>query len=161
MPTPTKERFPLYSLVLVQDPMGFAYVGEVLSRPTPENTLMVRNTPNDPCLLRELPISILQRSLLPKHYKWIQYARVSGRGQFPVDMLRYDVCAPANFSLHNDDPLGRITIGIEYEIDKDALFVSRAVARKNQEWTVARWASFGWRVEPLPKMTQQYIHAKP
>ena len=57
---------------------------------------------------------------------------VTGRGDFPVDMLRYDRASPVTGS------------------DGDNMFESRELRsvsmRSYHEPTIARWASFGWSV---------------
>jgi len=63
---------------------------------------------------------------------------VIGRGDFPVDMLRYDrgfVCTPIPHPRHpNYRKALSVVIGI----------------CKPYEPTAARWNSFGWRVKPVP-----------
>lgn len=59
---------------------------------------------------------------------------VEGRGDFPLDMLRYDLCWPAT--------------------EDDSRLVAHAVRTADRPVrlrglklpTVARWASFGWKV---------------
>ncbi len=48
-----------YQLVRVRHE-DFGHVGEVISRETPEGTIMVRMVPNDPTTLRELPLSMIE-----------------------------------------------------------------------------------------------------
>ena len=63
---------------------------------------------------------------------------VEGRGSFPIDMLRYDSCFPAHESDSGE---------IEASLRPREGNVSRAIfLRGPREPTVARWASFGWKV---------------
>ncbi len=61
---------------------------------------------------------------------------VTGRGEFPIDMLRYDCCFPNTGSdsaaiMHD----GTRTVSlVKYHADKEPLI------------TDARWNSFGWGV---------------
>lgn len=73
---------------------------------------------------------------------------VSGRGQFPIDMLRYDTCFPVNpesvsviydccsnhdlNALHNTEPV--------------KVRLARYVDSKVTQPTIDRWRSFGWNV---------------
>jgi hypothetical protein len=59
---------------------------------------------------------------------------VEGRGEFPLDMLRRDQAWPA-------DTRSALAIG---ERGRRRVTLTAAVAR---HVAVARWASFGWRVE--------------
>ncbi len=72
---------------------------------------------------------------------------VRGSGEFPVDMLRYDSSYPAtevnsHIAEGEQDHLGRVTVRP----------APRAVTLERigpKDWTpsVARWESFGWRVD--------------
>jgi hypothetical protein len=59
---------------------------------------------------------------------------VDGRGDFPYDMLRYDLCWPASEAMARrlgpDDHPGERTV----------------ILRGLKPPTTARWASFGWTV---------------
>lgn len=60
--------------------------------------------------------------------------RVSGRGTFPTDMLRHDVCAPA--SVEDEAKMG----------ERGQRVIVLEIKRRIHI-TPARWASFGWAVE--------------
>ena len=70
---------------------------------------------------------------------------VSGRGGFPLDMLRHDACFPCN----SDD-----VATIEVTPEDEAFFVTRSVTLEHtprageRGWhpTEGRWSSFGWIV---------------
>lgn len=76
---------------------------------------------------------------------------VTGTGQFPLDMLRYDACYPAG-------PDDVFKIGIDRfsdpDIDADGRPVARSVTLTHvcppggSHWepTDARWRSFGWEI---------------
>ena len=62
--------------------------------------------------------------------------QVKGTGQFPIDMLRYDLCWPATGSDSTDiENSGRPSTTL-HRIDLRGLKVPTAI----------RWASFGWEV---------------
>ena len=71
---------------------------------------------------------------------------VTGRGHFPIDMLRYDRCFPA-------DAESSAAIGTEMP----NLYVNRTVRLVRvgpsivvaERITLKRWESFGWKVQHL------------
>ena len=68
--------------------------------------------------------------------------KVKGRFDFPVDMLRYDACWPADVEA---------TSHMEYsfkEPSREGYEVTLAHWAANSNWepTHGRWASFGWNV---------------
>jgi len=67
---------------------------------------------------------------------------VSGHGEFPLDMLRYDTAWPAyEAEIHLfDPPRPSGTNRAEY------LKPRTIRLRSNRQPTAARWASFGWNV---------------
>ena len=73
--------------------------------------------------------------------KYYQKFKVSGRGTFPFDMLRYDHCWPI------DD-----TLAMDYDVrfNEDnairTVTLARHVELKSTEPTDGRWSSFGWPV---------------
>lgn len=146
-----------YEIVWVTQPSKFAeggsysFAGEVMSHVIPGNTIMVRRVPGHPGTLEELPIANLAR-VDRKHrdYKWVVYAKAQGFGQFPVDMLRYDNCAPMNFRIEEN------FVGPKAVIDPvhgfDFPIVARALAVQESRhfcFTEARWQSFLWRIEEM------------
>jgi len=65
---------------------------------------------------------------------------VEGKNEFPLDMLRYDICWPASESN------SRL---IEASFSDHARGDVRRIELKGLKLpTVARWASFGWAVLP-------------
>ena len=99
---------------------------EILSKPF-EGLVNVRMIPNDPMTLKEVEVDVLSKPM--RMPKWVQYAEVSGSLSFPTDMLRFDACF--------------------LRLDEDKFIVGRAVHKQKQEWTVARWRSFGWMLTPM------------
>jgi hypothetical protein len=68
---------------------------------------------------------------------------VQGRGQFPADMLRYDLCWPA----HQADAHS-IESWTDLVSESGKPFESRRInLRGLKPPTPGRWASFGWMVE--------------
>jgi len=68
---------------------------------------------------------------------------VTGRGGFPLDMLRHDACFPCN----SDD-----VANIQVMPEDKAFFATRSVVLEHRarlrgwEPTEGRWSSFGWDV---------------
>lgn len=78
-------------------------------------------------------------------------AEVKGSGNFPVDMLRYDGCYP-----HRSEDAIEIGISIgvrEAKRPGEGYSVQVSRQRKTkaeaENWTVGRWASFGWTLKVL------------
>ena len=66
---------------------------------------------------------------------------VSGKGTFPLDMLRYDGCSPAfEGQVHMLDELAN------YKLEVRSIVVKRFTCQM-ADWTPDRWASFGWRFD--------------
>jgi hypothetical protein len=75
---------------------------------------------------------------------FLHEATVRGRGNFPVDMLRYDSCYPKSESdsfvilrTLNEDLRERVEVVIMKLADH---------ALPSSVWTEARWESFGWEI---------------
>lgn len=68
---------------VVVDAGDYHYIGQAISYPTPEQTIMVRRVPDDPSTMEEMKISKL--SAPGCKYNYVHYAVVGGRGSFPVD----------------------------------------------------------------------------
>ena len=130
-----------YDLVRVKME-GFACCGQVISKETPEGTIMVRIVPDDPGTMVEKKVSDLT-SLNKSDYKYVQYASVTGSGCFPVDMLRYDFAAPVSFTIEETDRGPKTILKDGFS----ELIIARAVRTKKQEWTVGRWSSFLWGIK--------------
>lgn len=123
----------------------YSHVGQVISRPIENRTIMVRLVPDDPCTMVELPLSAIKPT--STKYKWVHYAKVSGSFSFPVDMLRYDCAAPVSFNLVDN---GRGYEPMMKEGMEDmGLVIARCTERKDPQWTDGRWASFSWRLERM------------
>lgn len=145
----------LYDLVWVKERSrftstgAFEYVGQVLSMRTPNGTRMVRRVPGNPGTLIEVQESALEpvSGRAPTH---VAYAEVRGKGQFPVDMLRYDACAPATFTLVEDEDTVRVSMLKALRDAGDTrLVVAQACDARGATWATERWESFGWRLRPL------------
>jgi hypothetical protein len=74
---------------------------------------------------------------------YIQHATVTGRGMFPLDMLRYDRCSPERETDSND-----IQRSVQGEYFTWTVQVIRRVNLKTEAWTVDRWQSFGVSLAP-------------
>lgn len=63
---------------------------------------------------------------------------VKGSGHFPLDMLRYDCCFPA-------DTDGVKALSNSWEDGEvEVLMVRYTKAKNDRAFTPARWQSFGW-----------------
>jgi hypothetical protein len=73
--------------------------------------------------------------------KFFWYFTVTGNGQFPTDMLRYDACYPVDETNGNIAP---------YRADSSIYRETRSVNLKSaHEPTEGRWNSFGWRISNI------------
>ena len=70
---------------------------------------------------------------------WIFFATVTGRGNFPIDMLRHDSCYPRTES---DAAAIERTFSPSYAIESWSVRIVR-VAAVAAHFTDARWHSFG------------------
>jgi hypothetical protein len=149
----------LYSLITVAEE-GYSYIGQVLSLPVPatpefpHGSLMVRRVPGDPTTLEEVSmekLTLLDNRTFARGF--VQYAEIRGSFSFPVDMLRYDRCAPVNFRLVSRHGTGSVKAESLYSSDAP-LLIGRVVERKGEAWTDARWSSFCWGIKPLPDATR-------
>lgn len=72
---------------------------------------------------------------------------VRGRFQFPLDMLRYDQCWPAD-----SESATQIRLSLEgHKLDPGEMWIvrlNRAQEFTYSEPTKARWSSFCWSVDP-------------
>jgi hypothetical protein len=78
------------------------------------------------------------------------YAVAYGRGEFPLDMLRYDRAFPA--SEDQSHRMGDPSRGLRVVI----------VARYLGEtcWTEARWSSFGWSIRTFDSLSAASDYAR-
>jgi hypothetical protein len=77
--------------------------------------------------------------------KTIYESTVTGRGAFPVDMLRYDRCFPAT-------ERDAIQIGTSFGLRMGVTDASRSFTIcviSEHPLTSARWSSFGWQVDEI------------
>jgi len=146
--------FKPHQLVTVQED-GYSYTGEVMSFVTPENTIMVRRVAGHPGTLEEMPVDkIKPHAFERKRSLFVHYASVSGRGSFPVDMLRYDFASPVNFRLVTL-PDGRVRAEhlANAQGDDGMLLIATVSDKRDAEsfgvWCPARWSSFLWGLEPM------------
>lgn len=74
---------------------------------------------------------------------YFHYVKVTGTGDFPVDMLRYDACYPRT----TEDAL-KILGGYTFAFgERRTVELVRVSDSRSNGFTPGRWASFGWRVE--------------
>lgn len=80
------------------------------------------------------------------------FAKITGAGQFPIDMLRYEECWPSR-----EAPDSRVVAesfdGVErWEVKVEKFYDVKTGTRA---WTPARWQSFGCVCEPLTEETRK------
>ena len=129
-------------LLTYENPIVGTYYlwAEIISKETPEETIMVRTVPDDPTTMIEVPLDRIRKPNRIKP-KFVKYARVvPGLGSFPVDMLRYDQCVPVNFALDEND---RVVP------QEDDLIIAKCVASNLDQYHPDRWRSFLWAIEPM------------
>lgn len=71
---------------------------------------------------------------------------VEGTGEFPFDMLRYDSASPAS-----QEAVFKLALGHYASMERVREWMqTRRQVEMQSYWppTVARWASFGWKVLP-------------
>lgn len=106
-------------------------VVEVISRETPDKTIMVRMVPGEPTTMVEMPVSMLR--LRPRgKVRYLHVASVRSSLPFPEDMLRYDNAALFDHTVQ-EEPLRSDGEVIVYTVSDS----------KAPPWTNARWMSFG------------------
>ncbi len=105
---------------------------QVISKETPERTIMVRRTPGDATTMVEVAVA----DLLPcPQYRYAHFARViSGFKTFPDDMLRYDDAFV-------------VDSGVGSEESPDGVLVYTCRSYKHRPWTDGRWKSFSCNVK--------------
>lgn len=153
------QKFKPHTQAILKHPEQYHHVCEVLSFPFVDEDnverIMVRRVPGIEVTLEKVPTTWLTPA--QAKYKYIHFAKVWGTGYFPVDMLRYDACAPMNFDVVTRDESPYIaTLLIGGMAEKlfgpeftDAFIVAHATVTKPVFWTGARWESFGWHIEPI------------
>jgi hypothetical protein len=136
-----------YQLVLVKRTDEWTHVGQIISRPTPEGTVMVRMVPDDPATMMEWPITNIAQTDLK--WRWVSYAEVHGKSYFPVDMLRYDFCTPVNFRLEKRKGTLSILEPVLNDGENKLIVATCSMYKGGGDWHGARWASFGWTLNRL------------
>lgn len=76
--------------------------------------------------------------------RYLQLARVTGRGAFPLDMLRYDACHP-----RTGDDVSALHATFQ-ERGTRSVVVCRFSQTASEAWTSDRWFSFGWALQEIP-----------
>lgn len=118
-----------------------SFIGQTVSYPTPNNTIMVRTVPGMEATAKEFNIDA--NAVTPvKGFRWLQLAVVMGRGSFPVDMLRYDSCVPVNFRIELQDGMHRVVM----DEGHTEMLVADVTETRMPRWTAARWSSFLWGI---------------
>lgn len=119
----------------------YGCIGEIMSYPIQEQTIMVRRVPGHPGTMEEVSLNQVTLYRGPE-IKYVHYAKIWGRCSFPVDMLRHDVAAPVNFTI-NERGKAEIDPGF------DDLMIGKVSEHKHPYWTEVRWFSFLWAIEHI------------
>lgn len=114
---------------------------EVISRPTPDNTIMVRMVPGEPTTMLEVKLGELHSRA---QNRYLHIARVTTGFVFPEDMLRYDNAALYDHTLPEDGGDDR---GLP--VPPEGLLVYTDSANRKNPWTLDRWNSFSCTVTPV------------
>lgn len=71
-------------------------------------------------------------------------AKITFRGQFPIDMLRYDrACPESEQDSAVIEQSGLVLPGPQ------TVEICKVTSQKKPQWTEGRWKSFGAKIEPL------------
>lgn len=135
-----------FDLVIV-DHYDYKHIGQVISNPHGDGQISVRMVPDDPSTMKVVLEKQLTKPLLK--YKWVHYAKVSGRFSFPVDMLRYDYAAPVNFQITQTDHGYKASMPRDWDSE---LVIAKCTELLNPSWTVLRWNSFSWNITHLKSL---------
>jgi hypothetical protein len=131
-----KPNFKPYDLATIQLPTSERRrTVEVLSYPTPDDTIMVRMVPGDPTTLREVKVDDLEPRA---RQRYCRIARVRCRFDFPEDMLRYDDAALCDPDQSED-----------FRTDAPVLIYRLTDYKRGTCWTEGRWASFSASIEQV------------
>jgi hypothetical protein len=128
------------------------FIGEVVSYPTPDSTIMVRAIPGMPGTMVEVPCDAVIQSA--PSYAVIHYAKVApnlaiGVRLFPVDMLRYDHAVPVNFMLTEEPERAELDAwGCEWPTGSPLIVAAASNAKRNSPFHPGQWQSFGWECVP-------------
>lgn len=134
-----------WSTVFVEMPVSKRrFIGELVSFPTPEGTIMVRQAPGIAATMIEVPVSAITGP--NAGYNWLHFAEISGKGALPVDMLRYDYAAPFNFTFDEESGLCTLEPGFE---DGPLVLVACGRYKHVPAFTPKRWESFQWECKPF------------
>ncbi len=140
-----------HQLMWMEEP-GYRFIGEVMSFPflraDGKASVMVRRIPGCPGTLEERAVGGLN-PVTPRGRRFVHYAKIAGRSEFPLDMLRYDCCAPMNFVINQNPESGFLYAAIDLDAGLSDLIVGRILETRYGAWTPSRWASFGWSCEPI------------
>jgi hypothetical protein len=136
-----------WQLVYVdKDDQERAFIGETVSMPTLDDTIMVRTVPGHPGTAIEVRLD--QVELVPAGSWWVHYACIEGkRKHFPADMLRSDQCIPVSFIVEWDEARG--AHAAKTEQPTDMLVVAQVNQRRYGQWTPGRWRSFNWGITEM------------
>ncbi len=80
------------------------------------------------------------------HLKYCHRIRVTFRGRFPVDMLRYDRCSPAT-----EASSGEIEASLYDDMKRRTVLLTKQASQTWSTdpgvWTARRWASYSCKIE--------------
>ena len=147
-----------HQIVSIQED-GYSFYGEVMSYPFPsdgslrDDRVMVRRVPGDPTTLEEVDVKDVNPVIGTKTEGHVQYARVSGGGSFPIDMLRNECATPVNFTIQSDPDNIPWRKAVLNEGETEFVIGRFMRGPEPPQWNFLRWKSFGWTVEPITSKT--------
>lgn len=124
---------------------GRRFVGEIVSMPTLEKTIMVRQVPTVAATAIELPTDCIED--FATGWSFLHFAEISGEGSVPLDALIRDNAVPFNFSLNESTHMATLDPGLP----QGTQLVVAAVApyRHVPAFKPLRWQSHGWTCKPF------------
>jgi hypothetical protein len=128
--------FKPYQLALLKVPTSTRHrVVQIMSYPTPTETIMVRTVPGMPDTLVEVPIYNLLEYKTGDRQRYVHVATVDSIFSFPEDMLRYDNAALYDVNTPEEGENGRGLRG-------NGVLVYMVSERRAPNWRYGRWESF-------------------
>lgn len=142
-----------YLIATIDDPRFTTQTGvairivETINREH-DGVIGIRTTFGDPTSFKEVPVLSLKNVHKQKKTIYLHHAIAKGITHFPEDMLRYDNCQVDVLSDQTfvDNYCPKIDTHLFRQ--QTEIYVVKVSTNKKPQWTVDRWASFGWRITP-------------
>jgi hypothetical protein len=121
---------------------------EVVSYPTPNETIMVRMVPGEPTTVKKVYVAEL--TPCKRKYRYVYLARVIGF-TFPEDMVFYDNAALYDHRLPEcgeENPILGYADGLRVP-DEGLIVYKLSSAKRVKPWTYGRWQSYSCWIEEV------------